>query len=155
MSEVIEPATTTQDWAGPQTHEEANCYHQGFIGGLTVYARERGESTLKSQNPLLARLMDEQGFSTIETFERLSQIVKSDPVHVVCVTDEETGYEAVYVGGDLMEHDLTMYGCDIARLTSGMIIQLSHVSLRLPDQQEYPRRFEDCLKFVTDALSDE
>lgn len=72
MPEVIEPTTTTQDWAGPQTHEESNCYHQGFIGGLTVYARERGESTLKSQNPLLARLMDEQGFATIDTFERLS-----------------------------------------------------------------------------------
>ena len=71
MSEVLEPTTTTQDWSGPQTHEEANCYHQGFIGGLTVYARERGESTLKSENQLLARLMDEQGFSTIETFERL------------------------------------------------------------------------------------
>lgn len=74
MSEVLEPTTTTQGWAGPRTHEEANCYHQGFLGGLTVFARERGESTLKSQNPLLARLMDEQGFATIETFERLPAI---------------------------------------------------------------------------------
>jgi len=73
MSEVLEPTTTTQDWAGPQTREEANCYHQGFTGGLTAYSRERGDSTLKSENPLLARLMDEQGWATIDTFERLSE----------------------------------------------------------------------------------
>lgn len=71
MSDVLEPTATTQDWAGPQTHDEANCYHQGFLGGLTAYARERGDSTLKSQNPLLARLMDEQGWATIERFEKL------------------------------------------------------------------------------------
>lgn len=79
----------------------------------------------------------------------------SDPVHVVCVTDEETGHEAVYVGGELREQDATIYGCDIARVTSGMTIQLSHVSLRLPEHQEYPSRFEDCLQFVTDELPEE
>ena len=62
---------TVEDWAGPQTHEEARCYHNGVLGGLTAYARERGDSTLKSENDLLRRLMDEAGFSTIEIFERL------------------------------------------------------------------------------------
>lgn len=87
-------------------------------------------------------------------FCEVQQMTVPEPVHVVCVTDEETGHEAVYVGGDLMEQDATMYGCDIARLAQGMAIQLSHVSLRLPEQQEYPRRFEDCMKFVTTGLED-
>jgi hypothetical protein len=79
----------------------------------------------------------------------------SDPVHVVCVTDEETGHEAVYIGGNLKDQHGVMYASDLARLTSGMTIQLSHVSLRLPEHQEYPCRFEDCSKFVTDDLPEE
>lgn len=64
--------TTTQDWEGPKTLDEASCYHQGFIGGLTAYAREKGDSTLKSKNELLSRMMDEQGWKTIETLEKLA-----------------------------------------------------------------------------------
>lgn len=65
--------TTAQDWEGPKTLDEASCYHQGFIGGLTAYAREKGDSTLKSANELLRRMMDEQGWKTVETLERLSE----------------------------------------------------------------------------------
>jgi hypothetical protein len=65
-------ATAAVEWEGPKTHEEARCFHQGFLSGLTVYARESGASTLKRDNPLLKRLMDEQGWKTIEEFERIS-----------------------------------------------------------------------------------
>lgn len=68
---------TSQPWAGPQTHEEAKCFHQGFISGLTVYARESGHSTLRTVNELLRRLMDDQGFKTIETYELLGRDAKT------------------------------------------------------------------------------
>lgn len=67
MSEVLEP--TTQDWTGPKTVEEAQCYHQGFIGGATAYARERGDSTLKTGNEILGKLMTEQAWKTVEAME--------------------------------------------------------------------------------------
>lgn len=71
MSVANEPSAVAVESKGPQTHDEAHWYHQGFIGGLTVYARERGESCLKSENELLRRLMDEQGFATVELYEKL------------------------------------------------------------------------------------
>ena len=58
---------------GPQTHEEARQFHEGYLAGLTVYARESGHSTLKSKNELLRRLMDEQGWKTVEMFETLAK----------------------------------------------------------------------------------
>ena len=64
---------STEPWAGPQSHEEARCLHEGFIAGLTAYARESGHSTLRRDNDLLRRLMDEHGWKTIETYEALSQ----------------------------------------------------------------------------------
>ena len=69
---VQEPTQEVGERAGPQTHEEARWFHQGFIAGLTAYARESGQSTLKSANELLRRLMDEQGWKTIEEYERLN-----------------------------------------------------------------------------------
>lgn len=70
--ELAAATCTVQDWEGPQTHDEARCFHQGFLSGLTTYARESGVSTLKSTNDLLRRLMDEQGWKTVETYERLA-----------------------------------------------------------------------------------
>lgn len=70
-SKAQTPTVGSEEWKGPQTQEEASCFHNGFLSGLTVYARETGHSTLKSDNPLLARLMDEQGWKTIEAFEKL------------------------------------------------------------------------------------
>lgn len=75
MSEVLEP--TAQDWAGPKTVEEAQCYHQGFIGGATAYARERGDSTLKTRNEILDKLMTEQAWKTVEAME--SAMATADP----------------------------------------------------------------------------
>lgn len=70
-NEVPQVTVSAQDWEGPQTIDEARCFDSGFKAGLTTYAREKGDSTLKSGNELLRRLMDEQGWKTIETFEKL------------------------------------------------------------------------------------
>ncbi len=66
--------TASKEWEGPKTHEEAQMFHQGFISGLTVYARERGDSTLRRENELLRRLMDEQGWKTIESYEKIAGV---------------------------------------------------------------------------------
>lgn len=58
--------------AVPATADEVQFYHNGFIAGLTAYAREKGDSCLKSDNALLKRLMDEQGWKTIESFEQVT-----------------------------------------------------------------------------------
>ena len=62
---------TSQDWEGPKTLDEAMCLHQGVLSGLTIYASECGHSTLKSDNELLRRLMDEEGRKAIEIFEKV------------------------------------------------------------------------------------
>lgn len=72
----------------------------------------------------------------------------SDPVHVVCVTDEDSGHEALYISGDLRFSDVTVYACDIARETDGMTIQLSHMTVGIPGKEEYPKRLEDCMKWL-------
>ena len=55
-------ACIARDSEGPKTHEEARFFNEGFKSGLRVYARESGHSTLRSENDLLRRLMDEQGW---------------------------------------------------------------------------------------------
>lgn len=64
--------TETQDSPGPQTVEEAQQFYSGYQCGLTAYAQAKGESGLKSKNPLLTQLMDEEGWRTIETMERIT-----------------------------------------------------------------------------------
>jgi len=66
-------AVASQDWEGPQTKEEARCFHQGFSAGVTKYAGAIGHSTLRSANETLRKLMDEDGWKTIETYERLAE----------------------------------------------------------------------------------
>lgn len=78
QSEMVVMEPTSQPWEGPKTHEEARCYHQGYIAGLTAYARETGQSTLRTGNELLRRLMDDQGWATIETFERLPVVSREE-----------------------------------------------------------------------------
>jgi hypothetical protein len=69
---VVSPTTTSQAWEGPKTIEEAQSFDHGFKAGLTAYARETGDNTLKSANPLLSRLMDEQSWRTVEWFEKIA-----------------------------------------------------------------------------------
>lgn len=78
------------------------------------------------------------------------QDVIPDPVHVVCVTDESTGNEAMYIGGELKFLDHTIYSCDIARETAGLTFNLSHVAVDLPIDQEFPKKFEECVKWICD-----
>lgn len=66
----VDPTHGACDSPGPQTSGEAKQFYEGFRSGLTVYAREVGHSTLKRDNPLLARLLDEVGWKTIELFEK-------------------------------------------------------------------------------------
>lgn len=92
IEEQTEPPPMTvsaQDWEGPQTIDEARCFDSGFKAGLTAYAREKGESTLRSGNELLRRLMDEQGWSTIETFERLAKRIDEEVLQRAIVLTPE------------------------------------------------------------------
>ena len=72
----------------------------------------------------------------------------SDPVLVVCVIDQESGHEAVYVGGELKDQDTTIYGHDIARVASGLTVQLSHVTVDLPEEMQYPQKFEELVRYI-------
>jgi hypothetical protein len=58
--------------AGPKTLDEAQWYHKGFHAGLAAYAVAVGHGGLKMNNDTIRRLMDEQGWKTIETFEQIS-----------------------------------------------------------------------------------
>lgn len=76
MSEVMEP--TAQEWSGPKTIEEVQVYLQGFIGGATAYARVRGDSTLKTGNNILGKLIEEQGWRTVEAMESIMAATDED-----------------------------------------------------------------------------
>ena len=69
---IMEVAYSEDNWKGPQTHDEAQAYHQGFVAGLTAFAMESGYSTIRSREELLRKLKDEQGWKTLDTFEQIS-----------------------------------------------------------------------------------
>lgn len=71
IQEIVAYATASP---GPQTHEEARQFHEGFLSGATAYACAVGHSTLKSNNPKLCEVFDAQGWRTIETFEKLAVV---------------------------------------------------------------------------------
>lgn len=68
---AMTPAQASQDSPGPQTHEEARQFHEGFLAGATAYCAAIGHSCLKSDNPKLREVFDVQGWKTIETFEKM------------------------------------------------------------------------------------
>ena len=68
----VKQCTQSEQSPGPQTIEEAQCAYQGYIAGLTAYAREKGDSTLKRDNEILRRLMDQAGWETIEKLEAIA-----------------------------------------------------------------------------------
>ncbi len=73
IQEIVKYATTSQaDTPGPQTHEEARQFHEGFLAGVTAYCAAVGHSCLKSDNPKLSEVFDAQGWKTIEMFEKLA-----------------------------------------------------------------------------------
>lgn len=83
-----------------------------------------------------------------------SETKMSGPVQVIVVTDEETGYESLYIDGQLRMFDVTIYASDIASQVTGETIQFSHVSLRLPEQQEWPATWDECARFRTVELAE-
>ena len=66
----------------------------------------------------------------------------SDPVHVIGVLDESTGYEALYVGGELKQADFTLHLCDVARVSEGKVINFTFLVVEMPDGMEFPKQFE-------------
>lgn len=64
---------TTQEWSGPQTIEEAQAFHHGFSSGATTYAVCAGDHGLKSENERLRRILDDQGFRTLEALEQIAE----------------------------------------------------------------------------------
>jgi hypothetical protein len=75
----------------------------------------------------------------------------SNPVHVIAVLDEESGHEALYVGGDLKETDFTLHMCDVARETEGMVIEFSQVIVTMPEGKDFPRKFEHVVKYIKEG----
>lgn len=73
IQEIVHYATSAQDSPGPQTHDEARQFHEGFLAGATAYCAAIGHSCLKSDNPKLREVFDAQGWKTIEVFESLAE----------------------------------------------------------------------------------
>jgi hypothetical protein len=68
------PTQSAVQGPGPQTHEEARWFHEGFLCGAGAYAHAVGHSQLKSDNPTLREVFDVQGWKTIEMFEALAKV---------------------------------------------------------------------------------
>jgi len=72
IQEIVVYATSEKDTPGPQTHEEARWFHEGFLAGVTAYCAAVGHSCLKSDNKKLREVFDAQGWRTIEMFEKIA-----------------------------------------------------------------------------------
>ena len=73
----------------------------------------------------------------------------SDPIHVIAAIDDETGDEALYVGGVLKAECHTLYMDVVAKVTKGLVIEFSQVCVGLPEDQNYPDKFEDLMQFIS------
>jgi hypothetical protein len=78
----------------------------------------------------------------------------SDPVHVIGVLDESSGYEALYVDGDLKAQDSTLHLCDVGKVTKGKVIKFSFVVVELPDNMPFPEYFDSLLLYVEQEKTD-
>jgi len=79
----------------------------------------------------------------------------SDPVHVIGVLNEPTGFEALYVGGDRKDTDFTLHLCDVARVTEGLVITFSFIVVEMPDGMEFPEQFEHLMQYLKDETVEE
>ena len=74
---------------------------------------------------------------------------QSDPVHVIVAIDDG-GNEALYVGGNLVEHEgNTVYATDIAKATNGMTIEFTHFNCGSLDG-DWPKTFESLMAMCGD-----
>ena len=65
----------------------------------------------------------------------------------VVVVTAESGDEAIYVDGVLVDHYCTIYACDIASAAGDGPIRFSHMLAR-PPGTEFPERLDDLKQFV-------
>ena len=72
----------------------------------------------------------------------------SDPVHVIGVLNESSGFEALYVGGDLKDTDFTLHLCDVARVAEGKTIVFTFLVVEMPDGMEFPKQFEYLMRYI-------
>ncbi len=78
----------------------------------------------------------------------------SDPVHVIGVLNEPTGFEALYVGGDLKKTDFTLHLCDVARVAEGKVIVFTFLVVEMPEGMEFPEQFEYLMRHIqADSLA--
>lgn len=76
---------------------------------------------------------------------------QAHPKHVVLVMDEESGHEAIYVGGDLFNQDTTIYAGDIAEACGDDTVNISRIIVRLPDNSVgYPEQLENLMPFLVE-----
>lgn len=69
--------------------------------------------------------------------------------HVIVCTDDQTGHQALYVDGKLIDQCDVIYACDIADATEGNVIEFSHVRVHIPmHEREYPREFATVMPWV-------
>ena len=78
-----------------------------------------------------------------------SDCLKSHVEHCVLVLDEESGHEAIYIGGELIEHCFTIHCCDIATACAGKTVQISHVVVEMPANMPFPQQFEKLMPWMT------
>lgn len=69
-SSAFQPLCSTGQQLQPLSYEEAKWLHEGFLAGATVYATACGHSALKSDNEILRKVFDEQGYKTLTALER-------------------------------------------------------------------------------------
>ena len=67
---------------------------------------------------------------------------------VVSVMDEITGHAAIYIDGTIvMEREYTLHASNVAEHTKGKLVRLTHVPVELPNDSDFPRSLEECLRY--------
>lgn len=75
--------------------------------------------------------------------------------HLIVVTCEVSGFQGLYVDGELAHQDDTIYAGDMAEHAKDGPVDLSHVLVVMPDGCEhYPSYFDECLLWLAEGESD-
>lgn len=65
--------------------------------------------------------------------------------------DDETLFQAMYVDGVRTQQDETIYASDMEFEAKGRPFVLKCINVALPLGEDFPRRLDECMKFVVDA----
>lgn len=79
----------------------------------------------------------------IDSSESNSDAGVTHPFHVIVATDNGSGEQALYVGGDLRSQDGTLHACDIANAVGDNVFQFTAINVDRPNA--WPKRFEELL----------